>query len=165
MHLRFLSRRSQCLAVHYFVRGNSELARSGRLRAQGGVTLSQALAPRNHRRTLTFQARKRAYFLYIPNGIDLKASAPVILAFNGGGGTPTTFAAKTDLSERAGKAGFVVAYPEGYNKTWNAGSCCGEAQKQGIDDVGFTSAVLDDLQSVIKVDQRRVFATGFSNGG
>ena len=49
--------------------------------------------------------------------------------------------------------------------TWNGGNCCGYAQWNKVDDVGFTRALLDDLAKVVNVDAKRVFATGISNGG
>jgi polyhydroxybutyrate depolymerase len=49
--------------------------------------------------------------------------------------------------------------------TWNGGNCCGEAQRNNVDDVGFTRALLDDLAKVANVDAKRIFATGISNGG
>jgi polyhydroxybutyrate depolymerase len=36
--------------------------------------------------------------------------------------------------------------------------------EQGIDDVGFVEAILADLEQTIVVDQKRVYATGMSNG-
>jgi polyhydroxybutyrate depolymerase len=88
----------------------------------------------------------------------------VILAFHPGFATAQGFAENTGLSIRAGRAGFVVVYPQGYGRSWNAGDCCGPAMRQGIDDVAFVQAVLADLASVMKVDPQHVFATGFSNG-
>jgi polyhydroxybutyrate depolymerase len=35
----------------------------------------------------------------------------------------------------------------------------------GADDVGFTSSILDELQTNMCIDKTRVYATGFSNGG
>ena len=49
--------------------------------------------------------------------------------------------------------------------TFNGGDCCGYAQTKDIDDVAFTKKVLDDLGAWANVDQKRVFATGLSNGG
>jgi polyhydroxybutyrate depolymerase len=37
--------------------------------------------------------------------------------------------------------------------------------RNDIDDVGFVVAVLDDLATDLRVDRRRVYATGLSNGG
>jgi polyhydroxybutyrate depolymerase len=143
----------------------------GNERAPAALHAPQSqLTPGDSERTVTVQGRKRSYFVHVGQGINLKVPQPVILAFNGGGGSPQSFAAKTDLNARSGNAGFIVVYPLGIQNTWNAGSwkggaCCGEAQQQGIDDVAFTSAILDDLASVMPLDVKRIFATGFSNGG
>src|SRR5262249_30593385 len=55
--------------------------------------------------------------------------------------------------------------PAGQGVTWNAGNCCGYAQRQNVDDVAFVRALLDDLARVVKVDAKRGYATGMSNGG
>lgn len=71
------------------------------------------------------------------------------------------------LSDREG---FLAVYPNGTGVfqgrllTWNAGSCCGYAMQNGIDDVGFVRALLDDLAKHTTVDRTRVYATGLSNG-
>src|SRR5262249_19824804 len=88
-----------------------------------------------------------------------------ILGFHGALSDPEGFAHATQLSERGGGMGFVVVCPAGYKRTWNAGDCCGPAQKQHIDDVAVVRALLDDLQTIINIDPRQVFATGWSNGG
>lgn len=67
------------------------------------------------------------------------------------------------LSETADQAGFVVVYPNGTGianliLTFNVGQ--GRA-----DEVKFVKLLLDDLDTVLNVDARRVYATGYSNGG
>ena len=47
----------------------------------------------------------------------------------------------------------------------NAGSCCGSAVSQGVDDVGFVNAMIDAVDAAYCVDPKRVYAAGFSNGG
>jgi polyhydroxybutyrate depolymerase len=69
------------------------------------------------------------------------------------------------LSEKADQAGFVVVYANGTGSTpfflyWDAGGVRGRA----ADDVGYVAKLLDDLATVVKVDHKRVFATGMSNG-
>jgi polyhydroxybutyrate depolymerase len=69
----------------------------------------------------------------------------------------------------ADRAGFVVVYPDGTGRfrrflTWNAGTCCGNAMIERVDDVGFVLAVLDDCARRTPIDRRRVYATGMSNG-
>ena len=115
-------------------------------------------------RTIKLGTLQRSYLVYPPKH-PLPKGPGVILAFHGGGGSAASFARVTKLHERAGAEGFVVLYPEGYGRSWNAGDCCGPAQRRHVDDVTFVRAVLDDLRSVLIYDQARVFATGFSTGG
>ena len=49
------------------------------------------------------------------------------------------------------------------SQTWNAGACCSADSSR--DDVGFADAILDELETLLCVDEKRIFATGLSNGG
>ncbi|MGR8978768.1 MAG: alpha/beta hydrolase family esterase [Gammaproteobacteria bacterium] len=75
------------------------------------------------------------------------------------------------MDRAADRDGYLAVYPNGSGRlaerflTWNAGNCCGYAQAQGIDDVGFISALIDDLGRRVSIDSRRIFITGHSNGG
>ncbi len=113
----------------------------------------------------------RRYLVYTPEKALGRAKIPVVLAFHGGGGNPTSMIRLSGLNQKADAAGFVVVYPYGSglsketNLTFNAGNVGGYAKEKDIDDVAFTRAILDDLESVLPVDKGRVFATGISNGG
>jgi polyhydroxybutyrate depolymerase len=65
----------------------------------------------------------------------------------------------------ADSAKFVVAYPDGVGRAWNAGGCCGQPGRENIDDVGFINAVVNDTVANVNVDPHRRYATGISNGG
>ena len=67
-------------------------------------------------------------------------------------------------NDQADAAGFVVAYPDGVNRTWNAGSCCGGAEREDVDDVAVIAALVDELRDEFGVAADRTFATGMSNG-
>jgi polyhydroxybutyrate depolymerase len=116
-------------------------------------------------RRVVVDGRLRSYLLRLPSRLKPNRPAPVIIAFHGGIGTAGHFARRTKLAEQASSAGFVVALPQGFRRSWNAGDCCGPAETAGIDDVAFARAVLADVATVVLIDQRRIFATGFSNGG
>ncbi len=115
-------------------------------------------------RGVTVDGRRRSYRLVTPKGLDPKRPAPVIFAFHPGFATSNYFDNYTQLSQRAGEAGFVLVYPEGVGRSWNAGDCCGPAMREGVDDIAFVRAMLDDMTEVVNYDPRRVYATGFSNG-
>lgn len=97
-----------------------------------------------------------------------KGPAPLVIVLHGGGGNPRTMIPRWEAQARA--AGLVVVAPKGIGRndrsgTWNAGGCCGEAQARGVDDVGFIAAVIDDVAKRTSIDPRRIYVTGFSNGG
>src|SRR5215468_5509844 len=48
-------------------------------------------------------------------------------------------------SQYADRHGFVVAYGLGIGRSWNAGTCCGPASRQGVDDVSYLAAVVADV--------------------
>ena len=58
----------------------------------------------------------------------------------------------------------IVVYPQGYENSWNAGWCCGEAKDEGIDDVGFITDLIDYISSNFSVDSSRIYSSGHSNG-
>ena len=71
----------------------------------------------------------------------------------------------TEMDATADARGYVVAYPEGLDESWNAGVCCGPSAENEVDDVGFVRAVIEDIAERGCIDRSRVYATGMSNGG
>lgn len=118
-------------------------------------------------RSLTIHEKQRYYLLYIPKDIDRTKAVPLILAFHGGGSNPEQFAKVSQLNERGGEhLGYIIAYPAGYKNFWHAGdNCCGPPYEENIDDVAFVQAVVKDIVSILRIDEKRIFATGYSNGG
>jgi len=116
----------------------------------------------------------RSYYIHVPAGYSRQNPAPVVINMHGGAGNAKSQRLISQTDKASDKYGFIVVYPEGTNSgrklvnpsgyTWNAGTCCGWAMKNGIDDVGFIGAVLDDLEKRFNIDKKRIFATGMSNG-
>ncbi|MBI4867451.1 MAG: polyhydroxybutyrate depolymerase [Candidatus Wallbacteria bacterium] len=129
------------------------------------------VAPGDYERLLAFGGRQRRYELHVPASYDATRPVSVVLDFHGGGGSASGARRGTNMDRTSERGGFLAVYPDGTGRfarrmlTWNAGYCCGYAQKQGVDDVGFTAALLDDLARFFRVDAKRVYATGLSNGG
>ena len=92
---------------------------------------------------------------------------PLVLAFHGGNADGTAMRKLTNLDARADRQGWVVAYPNGVEGHWNDGRGVDTypAHREDVDDVGFVSRLVDHLVDTAGVDRRRVYATGFSNGG
>jgi polyhydroxybutyrate depolymerase len=111
----------------------------------------------------TVRLADRYYEISLPSD---PANAPLILMLHGGGGTPDRTARVTGLTRAAVRAGYAVAYPAGTGRrllSWNAGYCCAEAARRGVDDLGFLASVINDAQNRFGLG-RAVYVTGMSNG-
>ncbi len=127
------------------------------------------LTPGEHIRSLVVSDRQRNYLLHVPRSYDGTKAVPVILAFHGGGSNARQMEHFCGLTDKAEAEGLLVVYPNGTGRTeqlltWNGGNCCGYAQHEKVDDVEFVRKLLDDLETVARVDVDRVYATGMSNG-
>jgi polyhydroxybutyrate depolymerase len=87
-----------------------------------------------------------------------------VVMLHGGFGTAELAEKAYGWDELAERAGFIVVYPDGVDRTWNAGSCCGRSAKTGVDDVGFIAAVVAELSRQVAIDPQRRYAAGMSNG-
>jgi polyhydroxybutyrate depolymerase len=134
--------------------------------APAGEGEREELAPGNYNLAMDFVGVERTYILHIPSGYDPLQPAPLVLAFHGIGLDADEMIRISHLNEEADRSGFIVAYPDGSGekKSWNGGHCCGEAAREQVDDVGFTSALIDEISTLAALDANRVYATGFSNG-
>jgi polyhydroxybutyrate depolymerase len=105
---------------------------------------------------------KRAYDLYVPSSYSANQPMPLVLAFHGVGGNGSLMEQQTGLNQLAEREGFIVVYPDAVNRHWDARR---GSQPETTNDIGFISALIDDLDHRYAIDRRRVYATGFSNGG
>lgn len=117
---------------------------------------------------------KRAYLVHVPPQYDGSTPMALVLALHGGGGNMHIQAndAYYHQLSAANQHGYIVVFPNGYSRlpggrlaTWNAGKCCGAAQKKQINDVAFIRQVIHDMQQRANIDRRRIYAQGMSNGG
>ncbi|SFC67153.1 extracellular catalytic domain type 1 short-chain-length polyhydroxyalkanoate depolymerase [Spirosoma endophyticum] len=125
------------------------------------------------RDTIRHDGQTRIYWIHLPPAYKKNGSSlPLVIALHGGGGSGQQFESQSKLSEKADQEGFVVVYPDGLQnpgvlhlRTWNAGACCGQvASTQEADDVGFISKLIYKLTTTYQIDEKRVYATGHSNG-
>jgi polyhydroxybutyrate depolymerase len=110
-----------------------------------------------------YGARDRSYLVHV--GKAVKGSPALVVNFHGLTNSPRIQAGLSGMNALADEQGFVVVYPQGVANSFNAGECCGTASQENIDDLGFTRAIVADVLARACADKRRVYATGFSNGG
>ncbi|MEZ6143915.1 MAG: PHB depolymerase family esterase [Planctomycetaceae bacterium] len=131
---------------------------------------TSTLQPGDHTIEVIIDGTTRSAIVHVPASYDANHPSPLVLCFHGGGSNAHQQVSYTGLNEKSDEAGFLAVYPDGSGRlagirTWNAGNCCGYAQRQDIDEIAFVTALLDELEIRANVDQRRIYATGISNGG
>jgi polyhydroxybutyrate depolymerase len=124
------------------------------------------LVPGKQTFTIDFGGNMRTYDVQVPLSYDGTTPVPLVLDFHGftsDKGWQSMYSGMAGLSE---SEGFVAVWPDGFNASWNGGDfCCGDAQSQGLDDVGLAKAIVAEVSSKACIDPKRVYATGLSNGG
>ena len=138
--------------------------------ARARASVPETLGPGSHRVDIQYGGLGRSYIVHIPPKTSGPNGLPVILNFHGGGSNGEQQERYSGMDTTADRDGFVAVYPDGTGRgtralTWNAGGCCVYAERNKIDDVGFTRALIDDLATRTRIDRARVYATGISNGG
>jgi polyhydroxybutyrate depolymerase len=144
------------------------IALLGALLVVAGCAVPGSAAPQGYTggstlHTFNFGGLDRSYRLYIPAGPA--SAAPLVIMMHGGFGSAQQAERAYGWDELADSAKFVVAYPDGVGKAWNVHGCCGRPAQENIDDVGFITAVVNDIKGNVSIDPKRVYATGISNGG
>ena len=115
--------------------------------------------------TLDQGGQARTYLIHVGTSVATESAAPLVVNVHGLNNSPAIQVAFSGMNPVADAKGFVVVYPQGLNASFNAGGCCGASQSANVDDVGFIRAIVADVQSKLCIDPRRIYATGFSNGG
>ena len=108
----------------------------------------------------------RQYAVHVPKGYVADTPVPAVFCIHGF--TQTAAFCNFDgvqWPDKGDQEGFVVIMPNGYMNSWNAGTCCGAAVQSGLDDVALMRAIFAEVGTHVNIDLRRVYATGFSNGG
>lgn len=108
---------------------------------------------------------ERSYLLYMPQSYDDSAPLPVVFDFHGSGSDPREEMQVSGMARAAEREGFIVlmpaasvAMPDG-GYTWNV-----PPDDALPDDVRFALDVLEDAGRRVRLDDERVYVTGFSGG-
>lgn len=114
--------------------------------------------------TIVHDGLNRNFILYVPASYTPGTPAPLVFNFHGYTSNAEQQMLYGDFRSIADTAGFLLVHPNGTvdntgSTHWNSG------WGTGVDDVGFTGAMIDSIAEDYTVDLGRVFSTGMSNGG
>ena len=117
-------------------------------------------------RVIEHEGLERSFLIYVPTNI--KENAPLVVAIHGYTSSAKTLMGYSGINQIADKEGFLVAYPQGTkdsrdNNFFNVGYEFHSDSK--VNDVNFIREIVHNLTKDYKLNSKRVFATGMSNGG
>ncbi len=150
---------------------------SGLAAAAFGLGLVVACLPPRHpdfegvaaeRFAFVHGGRTRTYGLFVPPMHDSQREALLLVVLHGGGGKASGIEQMTrgHFNTLAARDNAIVVYPDAVGGNWRDGRTTGKrAGDEPVDDVGFLSALVEDLIVHQHIDRRRIYVTGASNGG
>ncbi len=116
--------------------------------------------------TLTHDGETREYTIYIPENYDENNPIPLLFNFHGGSGDIASQIAISDMRSMADTEGFIIVYPQALPDPNDGGSTqWTHKAPTEVDDIYFVEAMIDGIAAEYSIDQNRVYACGYSNGG
>jgi polyhydroxybutyrate depolymerase len=112
---------------------------------------------------------KRPYRKVVPSGYDAQTPVPLVLLLHGYSSSGVEQDHWFTMSQLAEARTFILVTPDGtkditFQRFWNATDGCCNLYNADVDDVGYLTAVIDDVRSKYRIDRRRLFVIGHSNG-
>ncbi len=109
----------------------------------------------------------RSWVQYVPAKIreTAEGKAPLLVAVHGNALTGDYFAERTGFIRLAEEFGFIVVFPNGSINTGIAPTWNNDRAEGQWDDVGFLTAMIEDVKAKQPVDASRVYYYGHSMGG
>lgn len=116
--------------------------------------------------TIQHDDLERSYILYVPENYDGLDEVPLVFNFHGYSSNASQQMNYGDFRALSNEHGFIIVHPQGELLAglthWNVG---GWTIGSMVDDVGFTESLIDKLSTEYKINPKRIYSTGMSNGG
>lgn len=112
----------------------------------------------------------RSARIYLPSSYDGQTPRPLVIVLHGLGGDASWIRSYFQFESLAEARQFLVCYPEGTvdrsgDKFWNATDGCCNFYGSIVDDSTYLRTLIEELAERYKVDRKRIYITGLSNGG
>ena len=127
-------------------------------RPSAGCDAPTPIAPGEEKVLTSFDGAERFYYRHVPTGYDGTRPLPLVLDLHGYSEGAEIHLVQSKLGPFGDEHGFITLTPHGLGTIprW-------DTDLDGSD-VQFIGALLDEAEATLCVDERRVYATGLSNG-
>jgi polyhydroxybutyrate depolymerase len=115
--------------------------------------------------TITVNGVERTYLLYIPDMYDGSVDVPLLNVMHGRNGASDRMLDYADFRPIADTAGVILVYPQGLPDNLGRTHWNFNPSMDTTDDIGFLDSLIRHLLDNYSIDQKRVYSTGFSQGG
>lgn len=116
-------------------------------------------------KTISSGGLTRQYRIYIPALYNASSPVPLVFNFHGYTSNNTQQEFYADFRPIADTANFILVHPQSTiisgSTMWNNFGTIGSAP----DDITFIANLIDSISASYSINQNRIYATGFSNGG
>ena len=114
--------------------------------------------------SFSYDGLERSYIQYVPTSYSESNPVPLVLNLHGYSSNAGEQMIYSDFYNIAETEGFILIHPEGTIddagfQFWNSGNI------SEVDDVGFLSALIDQIALEYNINLDRVYSMGMSNGG
>jgi polyhydroxybutyrate depolymerase len=129
----------------------------------------------DHDETLQFGGITRTFIVHVPGAFDPHRKTALVIMLHGRGGSGARVERNTGWDRMADRENFLAVFPDATLESpgepgdfmrnprrWIYASDAGAHQ---TDVIGFIAALIDYMERSYGADPRRVYVTGFSNGG
>ncbi|MBV8528228.1 MAG: hypothetical protein JOZ75_07945 [Candidatus Dormibacteraeota bacterium] len=120
-----------------------------------GITVSQTT------QSIDVNGATRQYLVVSPSSTTAE-SLPIVVVLGGIQASVQLELSRDGLVPLVQAGAAELIYPVGYNESWNAGGCCGDAAYTGVDDPTFITALVATVDPGHNVP---IYLVGYSNGG
>ena len=119
---------------------------------------------------ITVEAGRGPVRVNIPPSYETGTSLPLLVFLHGFTSSGIEAESYLGFNALSDQLDFFYVHPDGEKNSagapfWNATNACCDFFNSGTDDVGYLSALVDSIKSVLSVDPGRIYFAGHSNGG
>lgn len=112
---------------------------------------------------------QRPAALFLPDDYTTTKQWPLVIMLHGYGSTAAFHNTYFGLEAHATTHGYIGVAPEGIrdmasNQFWTATNACCDHYGGGVDDATYLTNLLDEAESRLAIDRRRIYFLGHSNG-